>query len=225
MMNSEIVLNQELYIKILLSVSFISLVIFKIGFYYGNRRKVWDGNHGEGLVRKQLTKYCEISTSHVLNNVTLTYGDGTTQIDHILISQNGILVIETKHYTGWLFAHEKQRQWTQVIYRVKNKFQNPIFQNQKHIKAVRQLLDFLPSSYIQGLVVFSGDAHFKTDIPDGVVHIEELISYIDTMRFGTISENRVQFCVGRLECKRLELTQKTDVEHQAYLEQKFGEFQ
>jgi hypothetical protein len=39
---------------------------------------------------------------------------------------------------------------------------------------------------------------------------------------GALSLNRVQFCVGRLEYMRLELTHKTDLEHQAYLTQKFG---
>lgn len=222
-MTTEIALNQDLYLKLLVSFSFIALVLFSIGFYFGNRRKDRDENQGEGAVRRLLTEFCEVTTAHTLNNVTLEYGDGTTQIDHILITQNGILVIETKHYTGWLFANERQKQWTQVIYKVKNKFQNPIFQNLKHVRAVRQLLDFLPENHIQSLVVFSGDAQFKTDIPDGVIHIEELISYIDAMRYGTISDNRVQFCVGRLECKRFELTTQTDVEHQAYLEHKFGE--
>ncbi|HAT9722437.1 TPA: NERD domain-containing protein, partial [Legionella pneumophila subsp. pneumophila] len=37
-----------------------------------------------------------------------------------------------------------------------------------------------------------------------------------------LSLNRVQFCVGRLEYLRLALTHETDVEHQAYLTQRFG---
>ena len=208
---------------ILALIILIPLIIFGAGFYYGNRRKSWHENQGEGAVRQLLTEFCEASTSHFLNNVTLDYKDGTTQIDHILITENGILVIETKHYTGWLFAHERQPQWTQVIYKVKYKFLNPILQNQKHLKAVRHLLDFLPSDQIQGLVVFSGDAQFKTEIPRNVIHIEDLSSYVDDFRCGSLSLNRVQFCVGRLECKRLELTSQTDVEHQAYLERKFGE--
>jgi hypothetical protein len=221
-MPTEIILNNDIISSFIAVLVMIVLVSMGLGFALGKSRKIKKENQGEALVRRVLTEYCKKSTAHTLNNVTLQYGDGTTQIDHLLITQNGILVVETKHYTGWLFAHEKQKQWTQVIYQVRSKFQNPIFQNTKHVRATQQLLDFIPKEQIQSLVVFTGDAQFKTEIPSGVIHINQLPSYIDDLRFGLISENRVQFCVGRLECKRLELTGKTDIEHQMYLEKKFG---
>lgn len=46
---------------------------------------------------------------------------------------------------------------------------------------------------------------------------EELIPAIGQYSDGTLSLNRIQFCVGRLEYIRIELTQETDVENQAYL--------
>lgn len=36
----------------------------------------------------------------VLHDLLLPYKDGTTQIDHVIISPYGIFVIETKNYTG-----------------------------------------------------------------------------------------------------------------------------
>jgi len=222
-MPTEIQLTDEVNIIIVMLVGIAVFISFGIGFAKGKKRKHKEENQGEAQVRRILTEYCRKSTAHALNNVTLQYGDGTTQIDHILISQNGILVIETKHYTGWIFANENQKQWTQVVFKVKSKFLNPIFQNLKHVRATQQLLDFLPKGEIISLVVFTGDAEFKTEVLDGVIHVNQLLSFIDAMMLGSISENRVQFSVGRLECKRLELTGKTDIEHQAYLNQKFGE--
>jgi len=219
----ETTLTNEIILTILVSLGLAILFLLGFGFILGRRRKEKEENEGEAAVRKVLTNYCKKSTAHVLNNITLEYGDGTTQIDHILITQNGIIVIETKHYSGWLFANEKQKQWTQVIFKMKNKFQNPIFQNNMHVLAVQQLLDFIPKNQIQSLVVFTGDAEFKTEIPRSVIYLNELESYVDSIRFGSITDNRVQFCVGRIECKRFELTEKTDVEHQVYLERKFGE--
>ena len=204
----------EIIIAIVITLSF--------GFLLGQKRKEKKENQGEAAVRRSLTNHCKSSTAHVLNNITLNHGDGTTQIDHILITQNGILVIETKHYAGWIFANEKQKKWTQVIFKIKNKFQNPIFQNKNHVKAVQQLLDFIPKEQIQSLVVFTGDAEFKTELPQGVIKLYQLKSYVENIRFGSLTENRVQFCVGRLECKRFELTERTDIEHQEYLEKKFG---
>ncbi len=218
----EITLTDEVILTAIISVVASILVSVIYGFVLGKRRKEKEENTGEAAVRRELTSYCEKSTAHLLNNVTVNYQDGTTQIDHILITQNGILVIEAKHYSGWLFANEKQKQWTQVLFKVKHRFQNPIFQNKKHISAIQNILEFVPKGHIQGLVVFTGDAQFKTDVPEGVINITQLGDYVDSIRIGSITENRLQFCVGRLECMRLELTKKTDVEHQKYLERKFG---
>lgn len=201
---------------------FISLASLVIGFYSGRRKSQREENQGEAIVRKNLIEYCKQSTAFCLNNITLAYKDGSTQVDHILITQNGVLVIETKHYSGWIFAHEKQKEWTQIIFKFKKRFQSPIFQNLKHVRAVQQLLDFIPRDHVQSLVVFTGEAEFKTAMPPGVIHANELTRYIDNLRAGSISENRVQFCVGRIECKRFELTEQTDIDHQAYLEKKYG---
>jgi len=218
-----ITVTKEIILAAIVVLGAIVLLFFWCGYYRGKKRIEKEENQGEAAVRKVLTNYCQKSTAHLLNNVTLEYKDGTTQIDHILITQNGIIVIETKHYSGWIFANEKQNQWTQVLFKVKHRFQNPIIQNKKHIIAVQHLLDFIPKGQIQGLVVFTGDAQFKTEIPPSVIHLTQLESYADSIRLGSITENRLQFCVGRLEYKRLEITGKTDIEHQMYLEKKFGE--
>lgn len=217
------ILTKKIITDIITSPGFIVLVSLSVGFILGRRRRKIFENQGESAVRKQLSNYCKNSTAHALNNITLKHGDGTTQIDHILITQNGILVIETKHYSGWLFANGKQKYWTQIIYRMKNKFRNALFQNNMHVQAVQQLLDFIPKEQIQGLVVFTGNAEFKTEVPSGVIYLNQLTSYIDSVRFGSLSENRVQFCVGRLECKRFEISAMTDIEHHRYLNRKFGE--
>jgi restriction system protein len=221
-MNIELTLDNELILYVTAGALLAILVSVLFGYHIGKKRKEKEENEGEAIVRKILTGYCEVSTAHLLNNVTLPYKDGTTQIDHILITQNGIIVIETKNYSGWIFANSEQKEWTQVKYKLKFRFQNPIFQNYLHVSAVQDLLDFIPKNQIQSLVVFTGDAEFKTDIPSDVIHLNQLTSYIDSIRLGSITENRVQFCVGRIECKRFELTAKTDVEHQKYLESKFG---
>lgn len=212
----------EMISNTLITILVIMLTLFIWGYVLGRRHKKRKSNVGEAAVRKLLVKHCRESTAYVMNDVTLPYTDGSTQIDHILFTQNGILVIETKHYSGWIFANEFQKNWTQVIFKVKSRFQNPILQNNKHVNAVRMLLDFLPKEQVQGVVVFTGNAEFKTTVPDSVLDISELLKYADGMRVGEISENRLQFCVGRVECARFELSEKTDVEHQAYLDKKFG---
>ena len=174
------------------------------------------------LVRRTLQQKCTGPDWHLLNNVTLPTTDGTTQIDHILVSRYGIYVIETKDYSGWIFGDLKSPQWTQVIYRQKFRFQNPLHQNFKHIRSVKKLLDFLPEDQVKGVVIFTGDAVFKTSRPDGIFTLIEFTKLLQSLSDEQISENRLQFCVGRLECHRLALTKQTDVEHQQHLQRKFG---
>lgn len=58
-----------------------------------------------------------------LNNITLQVSNGTTQIDHIIVSKFGIFVIEAKNMDGWIFGDEKSAQWTQSPYGKKYRFQ------------------------------------------------------------------------------------------------------
>ncbi|EEK48429.1 hypothetical protein bcere0002_46080 [Bacillus cereus ATCC 10876] len=78
----------------------------------------------------------------MLHNVTVytEFGD-TTQIDHIVIAETGVFVVETKNYEGWIYASEKAARWTQGIFRKKFSFQNPFRQNYKHIKAIEWAME------------------------------------------------------------------------------------
>lgn len=178
-------------------------------------------NTGEFLVRKTLIEQLKSNSWHLLNNITLQLENHTTQVDHILVSRFGVFVIETKHYSGWIFGDEKSKEWTQVIWKRKSKFQNPIHQNFKHVKAIQDILDFIPKEQITGMVVFTGDAIFKTRQPKNVYSLESLVSHLKGLTVETLTENRLQFCVGRLEFLRLALTRETDIEHINNLNNRF----
>ncbi|HDR6247408.1 TPA: NERD domain-containing protein [Bacillus cereus] len=129
----------------------------------------WKGKAGEKLVKRILSKldsqsYC------VLHDVTVNteYGD-TTQIDHIVIAETGVFVIETKNYEGWIYGSEKAARWTQGIFRKKSSFQNPFRQNYKHIKAIEWVMQqqlpcisiaaFHPKCSLKRVNVSSKDKH------------------------------------------------------------------
>jgi hypothetical protein len=188
-----------------------------LGYSLKSYRTYQFQNIGEVLVRKALTNNLPKESWHLLNNVTLKINNGTTQIDHVLVSRLGVFVIETKHYKGWIFGDEKSREWTQVIWGRKYRFQNPLHQNYRHLKAVQALLDFLPAEQVFGMVVFAGDAEFKTNQPKNVHSLSSLLSHLRSLDQELLTQNRMQFCVGRLECLRLALTRETDVEHRTNL--------
>lgn len=202
------------------------ILAFAIGFLLGRyqayraRRKLQ--NTGEGLVSSVLCKEFRPPDYHLMNHVTLRMEDGTTQIDHILVSRFGVFVIETKHYNGWIFANVDHKIWTQVLYQTKFRFQNPVLQNKRHVRGVRNLLDFLPATAVKSVVVFTGDAEFKTEIPQGVCQIENLADFLLHHSEAVMSHNRVQFSVGRLETARLAISGQTDVEHVESLQRRHG---
>lgn len=179
-------------------------------------------NHGEALLSRAALTNFGPPDYHLMNHVTLQMRDGTTQVDHILVSRFGVFVIETKDYKGWIFASATQANWTQVLFNFKFKFQNPILQNLRHVRAVQGLLDFLPPGAIKSVVVFAGEARFKTGIPEGVFSISGLTDYLHDQTVEVMSLNRMQFCVGRLETARLAISGRTDVEHVQSLERRHG---
>ena len=78
---------------------------------------------------------------HKFYNITLpTFDGGSTQIDYIIASVYGIFVIKIKTMNGWIYGQEKEPTWTQVFFKKKYIFQNPILQNYKHTKTISELL-------------------------------------------------------------------------------------
>jgi restriction system protein len=199
------------------------LAALGVGFGLGRFRRRALENQGEAAVRRALTRNFTGPSYHLLNNITLPFDGGTTQIDHVLVSTSGIFVIESKHFRGWIFADASSPTWIQVICKHKYIFQNPLRQNYKHIQAIQQLLPFIPCKHIHSLVAFTGDATFKTKRPKGVFDVTGLVQHIGQFTSEILTENRLQFCVGRLECHRKLISGQTDVEHQAYLRRKFGD--
>jgi restriction system protein len=203
-----------------LSIALAALIGYSLGRHRAHRLQ----NSSEARVCRSIQQTCTSPDWHLLNNVTLPTADGTTQIDHVLVSRYGIFVIETKNYSGWIFGDARSEHWTQVIYKKKSRFQNPLRQNYKHIKTVQALLDFLPPEQVRGMVVFTGDAEFKTKRPEDVFTLSELLSTLGKLDTEVMSLNRLQFCVGRLECHRFALTRQTDIDHQAHLKRRFADF-
>jgi len=91
---------------------------------------------------------------------------------------------------------QDDRYWTQVLYRRKFRFQNPIRQNHKHVRAIQELLEFLPADVVHPVVVVTGDAEFKTVIPDGVFTLAGFLAYVEGHTVEVISTNRVQSVSG-----------------------------
>ena len=92
-----------------------------------------------------------------------------SQVDLVVITNVGVIVIEVKDYSGWIFGNGRDTRWTQVLAYGKQKyhFYNPVMQNNKHIvelkKKIKQNIPFY------SVIVFYGDCELKNIslIPNG----------------------------------------------------------
>jgi hypothetical protein len=121
----------------------------------------------------------------VINNIMLKIDNKTSQIDHVVVSNYGVFVIETKNYKGFIIGNEYDEYWKQVIYKRKEKLYNPIRQNYGHVQALKEVLsDYTGIHYIP-IVVFTTKADLKVTSSSEVIYS---INLLKTIRKHTVEQ-------------------------------------
>jgi len=202
-------LTSAFFIPVLLKVWYIFPLIIVALFF---KTPFFKGFIGEVIINIASTLFLDKNKYHLIKNVTLPTEDGTTQIDHIIVSQYGIFVVETKNMKGWIFGSERQKMWTQTIYRHKTKFQNPLHQNYKHVKTLENALN-IESEKIISAIVFVGDATFKTSMPANVNYPRGYINFIKSKNEILLSEGEVTEAIKIIESGRFDRSFKTHRDH------------
>ncbi|MDZ7660381.1 nuclease-related domain-containing protein [Fodinibius sp.] len=131
------------------------------------------------------------------HDVIIPSGNGTTQIDHLVVSLYGLFIIETKNRKGWIFGSKGQRRWTQSLYGNNYSFQNPIRQIYRQKKIVSEFLG-LNESIIHTVIYFVGDCKFKTELPDNVIKSRPG-KYIKQFKDRVLSPEEVDRVVREIE--------------------------
>jgi predicted RNA-binding Zn-ribbon protein involved in translation (DUF1610 family) len=155
-----------------------------------------------------------------LNNLTLPTKNGTTQIDHVVVSRYGIFVIEAKNIDGWIFGDEHAPQWTVVKPGRKFRFQNPLRQNHRHVKAIAEFLG-VEEDRLHSLVMFWGECEFKTEMPRNVM-LTGYTSYIKSFDLVLFTDAEVASAVEALKTGALPKTWATRQAHLASLRERHG---
>jgi restriction system protein len=146
-----------------------------------------------------------------VNNVTISATNGTTQIDHIIVSCYGVFVIETKNMSGWIFGDEKSPQWTQSFAKKRFKFQNPLHQNYRHTRALSEFLDIEHDKFFS-VIMFWGTCEFKTSMPSNVIK-NGYTDYIKSKKIILFSNAEVETIVSKIRLGRLPKNVVTQREH------------
>ena len=123
------------------------------------------GRKGEALVARELARL----GLPVLHDIVLADSRGLTQIDHVVLGLDAIIVLETKTYSGFITGDPRGREWTQDLAKGATRiaFQSPVRQNMRHRAAVLEIVADLPIA-VRGYVVSAGTARF-CDVLAGIV--------------------------------------------------------
>ena len=110
------------------------------------------GRVGEKTTRSVVSKMdcCE----YILTNLYIpTIKGNTTEIDLVALTNRGILVLETKNYSGDIHGDQDDNEWFAEVYEQDNYFHNPIKQNATHAKYLSRAIALnIP---IYSIIVFS----------------------------------------------------------------------
>ena len=168
--------------------------------YVGSPR--FRGTIGETRVRRLLSAMLQKNQYTVLNDLTIPSGGGTAHIDHLVVSQFGIFVIETEYRRGTISGTEFQDRWKQLRFGRFTRFDNPVHQNFLHVQALERLLQ-LPESCFHSIVVFTGQRGFKGTMPGNVIPVEKLIPYIRKCQQKKLTPEKASTALKQLDELRL----------------------
>lgn len=155
------------------TVVIVFLLVILVSLLKLNVVKGW---FGEKATAAGMWAFLDKDEYRLIDDVIVPSQNGTTQVDHVIVSAYGIFVIETKNMKGWIFGAPENDKWTQSIYGKKHQFQNPLRQNYRHVKCLSDYLG-LDAEYFKPVVFFIGDCKFKTPMPSNVLS-SGLIPYL-----------------------------------------------
>ena len=96
---------------------------------------------------------------------------GEIQIDHLLLTSQGLLILHIKDVEGAVFGSDKMQDWTVIGSDRRYTFSNPQPALYDRIAAVRQIVRQVP---VTGRILFLDGAEFTKGVPRLVCTLDEL---------------------------------------------------
>ena len=123
------------------------LFLFVYNYYKDNKLLTSVTNRARGtwserdLILKLLKN--GLPSNSIFHDSYIKKYDGSySQVDLVVVSKIGIIVIEVKKYSGWIYGVGNREKWVQVLDygKVKYPIYNPVFQNDGHIRSIKSQL-------------------------------------------------------------------------------------
>ena len=180
-----------------MNVAIVVLVLISILILIKSYESKVKGYVGEKLVAKKLSQLNKRNYK-IINNLLLKTLKGTAQIDHIVISQYGIFVIETKNYKGIITGNEYDDNWNQILFNNKEVLRNPIKQNNGHIKALKDVIPALRYKKINSIILFTKRSNLKVNTETTVIYYNKVNKVIKRSRKKEFTKEEVDYIYKKL---------------------------
>ena len=97
--------------------------------------------------------------------------DGYYTLDRLALIQDAIILIAYKPYGGNIYCAERIAEWTQVIGQKSFKFENPLFELENQVTALKSLVGGMP---VRGILFFDQSAAFPKGHPETVLNPDNI---------------------------------------------------
>lgn len=125
----------------------------------GEDQKRIAGKEGELQAKKILNHYLN-ENDLLLNNVNISIHGRNTELDYVVINNNGVFIFEIKNFSGKLVGNEDDQYWNKYKISRGNKeyikeIRNPIKQLKREIYLLKEYLKYYGVDlWIEGYVLF-----------------------------------------------------------------------
>jgi len=106
-------------------------------------------------------------------------------VDHLLLTSQGLLILEVKDVQGIVFGGDKMQDWAVISEQRRYTFSNPQPALYDRIAAVRQIVRQVP---VAGRIVFLEGSEFTKGVPGLVCNLQELAD-----EFGEADKSAAKF--------------------------------
>jgi hypothetical protein len=131
-------------------------------------------DRGTGSERSLVLKLLKsgIPSETIFHDLIIKKGNNKfSQVDIVLATTQGIIIIEVKDYSGWIFGNGNQTNWTQVMHFGNNKyrFYNPIKQVKSQILSIKNSFKQFEKIAFFPVIVFCGNSTLReiNYVPEG----------------------------------------------------------
>lgn len=137
----------------------ILFIILLLSLSNGEDQKRIAGKEGELQAKKILNHYLN-ENDLLLNNVNISIHGRNTELDYVVINNNGVFIFEVKNFSGKLVGNEDDQYWNKYKISRGNKeyikeIRNPIKQLKREIYLLKEYLKYYGVDlWIEGYVLF-----------------------------------------------------------------------